>query len=209
VNNPYEGIPSNLLTKGGALIAGVDEVGRGCLFGPVFAAVVAVPLEYIPLLLQLGVKDSKKLSHCQRYKIFQQMQSHNCIYRLSYATAQEIDQLNILQASLKAMSRAVNKLPQKPDCTLVDGKFPIPNFATAQYTLIRGDDRSPVIALASIIAKLFRDELIDRFAQKYPQYGLSKHKGYPTAVHIQSLREYGPCPQHRFSFAPVRELGAC
>ncbi len=206
--NPYEGIPANLLKKPKAQIAGIDEVGRGCLFGPVFAAVVVAPLELMPILLELGVKDSKKLSAGKRYKLFQSIQSLGCIYRLGYATACEIDNLNILQASLMAMNRAVNKLPKKPDCILVDGRFVIPNLAIDQYALIQGDDRSPVIASASIIAKQSRDELITRFALNYPQYGLSSHKGYPTATHISALREHGPSPQHRCSFAPVRKVGS-
>jgi len=204
--SPYEGIPPALVHQPQSLIAGVDEVGRGSLFGPVFAAVVVLPLENIPDLVQLGVKDSKKLSVLGRQKMFQALLSCGCTYRLGYATAKEIDQLNILQASLLAGARAIKKLKEEPVCCLVDGQFPLPSLSIPQYTLVKGDTRSPLIAAASIIAKVFRDDLIIRFAKKYPQYGLSSHKGYPTAMHRQALQKYGASPQHRFSFAPVKAL---
>ncbi len=198
-----EGIPAFLRNQPKSLIAGVDEVGRGSLFGPVFAGVVMLPLEDLSDLVKLGVKDSKKLTSRGREKMFQALLSYGCTYRLGYATAQEIDRLNILQASLLAMYRAVQKLKPEPLCCLVDGQFPIPGLMLPQYTLIKGDARSPLIAAASIIAKCTRDALITRFAQKYPQYGLSAHQGYGTLIHRQALKRYGPTPQHRLSFAPL------
>jgi ribonuclease HII len=203
---PFEGIPKDLLTEPKSLIAGVDEVGRGSLFGPVFSAVVMLPLEKIEDLQKIGVKDSKKLTPSSRKRIFQSIKSLGCIYRLGYATAKEIDQHNILQASLLSMFRAINKLPESPDHCLVDGKFAIPKLTLSQQTLIKGDAKSPLIGAASIIAKIARDELINRLASKYPQYALEEHKGYATSKHCEALKKYGPSIQHRFSFSPVRTI---
>jgi ribonuclease HII len=186
------------------LVAGVDEVGRGCLFGPVVAAAFLVPCAQIPALVSLGVRDSKLLSPQKRQTIAQQLQGLGGIYRIGYAKAAEIDRLNILQASLLAMRRALVKLPQTPDLCLVDGRETIPNLAFPQYALIKGDRRSPLIAAASILAKVWRDELLGRFAQIYPEYDLGRNKGYGTAKHLCALQEYGISPQHRQSFRPCQ-----
>ncbi len=187
-----------------ALVAGVDEVGRGALFGPVVAAVVVVPFSAIALLTEWGVKDSKQLSPKQRTRLALQIQQHAIATQIGWASVREIDRINILQASLKAMKRAVDKLSVTPELCLVDGNQSIPHLHLPQQTMIGGDRLSPVIAAASIVAKVWRDELITRLAKRYPHYDLATNKGYGTAKHRLALQEYGPCRQHRQSFAPCR-----
>ncbi|ACK68516.1 Ribonuclease H [Gloeothece citriformis PCC 7424] len=184
------------------LIAGVDEVGRGALFGPVVAGAVVVPVSAIDQLTQLGVKDSKQLSPKRRVELAQQIKGLAIDSHVSFATVGEIDQINILQASLKAMYRAVVKLKINPAVCLVDGRHPLPNLEIRQENIIKGDERSPVIAAASILAKVWRDNLIVRLAQKYPQYDLIANKGYGTLRHREALLKYGASPQHRLSFRP-------
>ncbi|MGF1479447.1 MAG: ribonuclease HII [Cyanophyceae cyanobacterium] len=186
------------------LVAGVDEVGRGALFGPVVAAVVAVPLSTISKLRQLGVRDSKRLSKQQRWQLVPQIQTLASGWKISCVSAAEIDRLNILQASLQAMKQAVAGLPQQPDICFVDGKQTLPGLTIPQLALVKGDRRSPAIAAASILAKVWRDDLISCLAEKYSGYGLSSHKGYGTPRHRSVLEHYGPSPQHRLSFAPCR-----
>jgi ribonuclease HII len=185
------------------LIAGVDEVGRGALFGPVVAAVVVTVPSFFPRLWELGVKDSKQLSPQKRQKLSQQIQ-RDFVCRIGYATVKEIDRLNIFQASLLAMSRAVQKLPISPSLCLIDGKHIIKYLSIPQKAVIKGDQRSPVIAAASIVAKVWRDDLITRWQGRYPDYGLARHKGYATAQHLQAIRDYGVTPQHRLSFHPCQ-----
>ncbi|PSB12278.1 ribonuclease HII [Pleurocapsa sp. CCALA 161] len=182
------------------LIAGVDEVGRGALFGSVVAAAVVLPLWAIPQLIALGVKDSKKLSPVKRQKLIQPIQNLVTSWQISFATVAEIDKLNILQASLLAMRRSVLNLPVTPDICLIDGNFPIPNLSMTQKTVIKGDLRSPVIAAASILAKVWRDELITDLAYYYPEYDLACNKGYPTARHLLAIAQQGITPEHRRSF---------
>ncbi|TVQ42039.1 MAG: ribonuclease HII [Gloeocapsa sp. DLM2.Bin57] len=182
------------------LIAGVDEVGRGCLFGPVVAAAIAIPSEDIPSLIALGVKDSKKIYPPKRIRLATQIKEIVRGVGIGYATVAEIEQINILQASLVAMGRAVLKLPVQPQLCLVDGRYTIPNLNLPQETMIRGDQLSPVIAAASIIAKVWRDDLIIRWSQHYPMYDLANNKGYGTIKHRLALQEYGVSPQHRLSF---------
>jgi ribonuclease HII len=182
------------------LIAGVDEVGRGALFGSVVAAAVVLPLWAIPQLIALGVKDSKKLSPVKRQKLIQPIQDLVTSWQISFATVAEIDKLNILQASLLAMRRCVLNLPVTPDICLIDGNFPIPNLSLTQKTVIKGDLRSPVIAAASILAKVWRDELITDLAHHYPEYDLACNKGYPTARHRLAIAQQGITPEHRRSF---------
>lgn len=184
------------------LIAGVDEVGRGALFGPVVAAAVIVPVCALPKLTKLGVKDSKQLSAKRRTELAQHIQALVLDYHVSFATVGEIDQINILQASLLAMHRAVVKLKVKAAVCLVDGRQPIPNLEIRQENLVKGDERSPIIAAASIVAKVWRDRLIIRLARKYPQYDLIANKGYGTVRHREALLKYGASPQHRLSFRP-------
>ncbi|ELR98325.1 ribonuclease HII [Gloeocapsa sp. PCC 73106] len=182
------------------LVAGVDEVGRGCLFGPVVAASVVIAEEDLPSLLALGVKDSKKLSASKRVKLATQIKQTVPAVGIGYATVAEIEELNILRASLLAMNRSVLKLSVQPQLCLIDGQCQIPNLSIPQQTLIRGDQLSPVIAAASIIAKVWRDELIIRWAARYPSYDLANNKGYGTVKHRLALQQYGVSPQHRLSF---------
>jgi ribonuclease HII len=188
------------------LVAGVDEVGRGCLFGPVVAAAVVVPISAIPQLIALGVRDSKQLSAKKRSQLSQQIKEFVPAYSLSYASVKEIDRLNIFHASLLAMRRSVMRLKLQPDICLVDGKQMLPQLTILQKTVVGGDRLSPVIAAASIVAKVWRDELIVRLARKYPQYDLISNKGYGTAKHLLALQKYGASWQHRMSFRPCQTL---
>ena len=188
------------LTCDDALIAGVDEVGRGALFGPVVAAIVVLPRSTIPQLIALGVADSKKLSQRKRQELTEPIKNLVADWRICSASAEEIDRLNILQASLLAMRRCVVSLSVQPDLCLVDGKFAVPNLEITQKTVIKGDLRSPVIAAASILAKVWRDEMIIELAREYPEYDLANNKGYPTAKHRLAIKQYGISPEHRRSF---------
>jgi ribonuclease HII len=188
------------------LIAGIDEVGRGCLFGPVVAAAVVIGSQDLADLVTLGVKDSKKLSPAKRLRLATQIKEIVPGVGVGYATVAEIEQLNILQASLLAMRRAVAKLPREPQLCLIDGQYQIPNLDIPQQTMIKGDENSPVIAAASIIAKVWRDDLIIRWSQRYPQYDLANNKGYGTVKHRLALQEYGASPQHRVSFLRLSDL---
>jgi len=189
------------------LVAGVDEVGRGALFGPVVAAAVLIPATELSQLNEIAAKDSKKLSAKRREALAEVIKTVVTDVRVGYATAKEIDEINILQASLTAMERAIKKLTPQPDLCFVDGRFPVPHLeGISQVTLTQGDARSRAIAAASIIAKVWRDDLIVRlWSDQYPQYHLAANKGYGTASHRLALQEYGPSPQHRLSFRPCRE----
>ncbi|HBL61724.1 MAG TPA: ribonuclease HII, partial [Cyanobacteria bacterium UBA8803] len=181
------------------LVAGVDEVGRGALFGPVVAAAVILPSSVLQPLALAGVKDSKQLSRLQRLNLAQQIQALALEWKIGYATSAEIDRINILQASLLAMKRAVLKLKVKPDICLVDGRQSMLDLPIPQQTMIKGDQRSLEIAAASVVAKVWRDELIMRLAAKYPDYDLAANKGYGTEQHRLALQQYGPSPLHRLS----------
>ena len=182
------------------LIAGVDEVGRGCLFGPVVAAAVVFKKASLSQLREIGVKDSKQLSAKRREVLAIEIKKQAISYYISYASSQEIDRLNILNAALLAMKRSVKKLSITPELCLVDGNQKIPNLTLPQETIIGGDKSSPIIAAASILAKVWRDQLIIRLAAKYPHYDLENNKGYGTKKHRAALQEYGPCFHHRHSF---------
>ena len=185
-------------------IAGVDEVGRGALFGCVVAATVVLPLAAIPQLIAIGVRDSKKLSPSQRQQLIQPIKETVAGWQIGYASVEEIDRLNILKASLLAMQRSVIGLQTTPDICLVDGKFPIPNLHLPQKAVLKGDWRSPVIAAASILAKEWRDEWVIDLAEQYPEYDLVKNKGYPTAKHRLAIEQHGISPLHRRSFKSCR-----
>ncbi|MEB3311495.1 MAG: ribonuclease HII [Snowella sp.] len=181
-------------------MAGVDEVGRGALFGPVAAAAIAVPLAVIPKLLTLGIKDSKQLSPKRRQALVPLIKQHAIAWHISYATVEEIATINIRQASLLAMKRCLLKLAVSPHHCLIDGRDLIPDLGLTQTPMIKGDQRSPVIAAASILAKVWRDDLITRIAPRYPVYDLATNKGYGTQKHRLALQQYGLTPLHRAGF---------
>ena len=180
------------------LIAGVDEVGRGPLAGPVVAAAVILD----PACPIAGLADSKKLSPARRERLTLDIRANAMAWALGRAEVAEIDRLNIFQASLLAMRRAVEALPMTPDRVLVDGKH-CPPLACPCTAIVKGDATVPAISAASILAKVARDAELRELHDRYPHYAFARHKGYPTAIHREALRRYGPCPEHRRSFAPV------
>ena len=182
------------------LVAGVDEVGRGALFGDVVAAAVILPRAAIASLAQLGVRDSKKLSPKRRQQLAIEVKSSALAWQIASATVAEIDEINILQASLLAMKRAIANLAVTPEICLVDGNQQIPQLSIPQQTLVKGDGRSIVIAAASILAKVWRDEQMINLASTYPLYYLAQNKGYGTAQHLAALRQHGASSLHRQSF---------
>lgn len=183
---------------GSILIAGVDEAGRGPLVGDVVAAAVILP----PRHGIVGINDSKKLTEVKREKLFAEICSKAIAWHIASATHAEIDQINILQATLLAMQRAVEGLQVKPDRVLVDGNA-CPKIAYQVQAIVGGDALVEEIAAASILAKVFRDRQMLELDKLHPEYGFAKHKGYGTAQHMAALVEFGPIPQHRRSFAPV------
>lgn len=184
--------------------AGVDEVGRGCLFGPVVAAAVILPASAIAGLKAEGLTDSKKLSPDQRDRLNDLIRSQATTWALGISSVAEIDRINILQASLLAMTRALQKLEPHPLACLVDGNRLIPNLPYPQRTVVGGDALEPAIAAASIIAKVWRDRLIIRLGDRYPGYGFERHKGYGTQQHRKAIAELGLTPLHRLSFSPCQ-----
>lgn len=194
-------LESILREEGFRFLAGVDEAGRGPLAGPVVAAACVIP----EAVVLEGIRDSKQLSPRTRKRLFWKIIAC-AIVGVGVASEQEIDDLNILNASLLAMKRAVLTLSITPDFLLVDGPFPIP-LPIHQVPVIRGDEIFISIGAASIVAKVTRDEMMCAYDLKYPQYGFRDHKGYPTPAHIASLEEFGPSPIHRFSFRPVAQNG--
>lgn len=191
----------NFRCKATMLIAGVDEVGRGPLAGPVVAAAVILD----PLRPIEGLTDSKALNETQRQHFNSLIKKNALAWSLGRAEVDEIDDINILQASLLAMQRAIECLSVKPDHALVDGNR-LPNLACTAEAIIKGDLTVPVISAASIIAKVARDAEMVVMDKSFPGYGLAKHKGYPTKQHIKALSELGVTPHHRRTFAPVRRL---
>ncbi len=183
-----------------SIIAGVDEVGRGAWFGPVVAAACILPDDVLEELKALGVRDSKQLSASKRSQLAVKIQAVAIDCQIGVASVREIDRINILQASLLAMKRAILKLKTTPELCLIDGNQRIPNFNLPQQTIIKGDQQSLAIAAASIVAKVWRDELIIRMAVKYPDYDLTNNKGYGTAKHRLGLARCGRSPFHRTSF---------
>lgn len=182
------------------IIAGIDEVGRGCLFGPVVAAAVILPLDILPQLLTAKVNDSKQLSPQKRAKLAVLINQLALDCKIGFATVDEIDNINILKATLLAMKRAIYKLKIPPELCLIDGNQKIPDLGMNQETIIKGDQRSLLIASASIIAKVWRDDLIIRLGKKYPEYDLANNKGYGTKKHLLGIQQYGLTPLHRKSF---------
>jgi ribonuclease HII len=182
-------------------LAGVDEVGRGPLAGDVVAAAVILD----PARPISGLRDSKKLSPARREGLAEEIREQALAWAIARASVAEIDRLNILQASLLAMHRAVQALDPQPAYVLVDGNR-LPRWAYASEPVVKGDDRVPAIAAASILAKVQRDSELVALEQLYPGYGFAAHKGYPTAAHLAALKTLGVTPVHRRSFGPVRAL---
>ena len=188
------------------LIAGVDEVGKGCLFGPVFAGAVILSKPNESKLLIQGLKDSKKLSSRQRSNLVPLIKENSIGWSIGQASAREIDNLGIRKATEKAMLRALEKFPSPPDLILVDGILPIRLWAGKQKTQVQGESHFPSIAAASVLAKEARDELIKRLAPKYSLYGLEKNKGYGTEIHRTNLIKKGATKLHRRSFLSRLEI---
>lgn len=188
-------IEDGFYEKGVKLICGVDEAGRGPLAGPVCAAAVILP-EHLEIP---GLNDSKKLSDKRRRELLPIIEEQAIAYGIAFASEQEIDEINILQATFLAMRRALEELAVQPDLVLVDGNR-APNMELPVETVIHGDGLSANIAAASVLAKVTRDDLMVKLAGEYPQYGFEIHKGYGTKAHYQALETYGPCAIHRQSF---------
>lgn len=183
------------LAKGYKSVCGVDEAGRGPLAGPVCAAAVILPEGVIID----GVNDSKKLSEKKRESLFDVIREQTLAYSIAYATVDEIEEINILNATMLAMRRAIDGLEIKADYAMIDGNK-IPPLDIDAECIVKGDAKSMSIACASILAKVSRDRLLYKYAEEYPMYGFDKHKGYGTKVHREAILKYGPCPYHRKSF---------
>ncbi len=188
-------IEDALKEKGVGVICGVDEAGRGPLAGPVCAAAVILP-EHLEIP---GLNDSKKLTDKKRRELFPIIQEQAIAYGIAFASEAEIDEMNILQATFLAMKRAIAQLDGKADFALIDGNRET-DFGMEVMTVVKGDSRSANIAAASILAKVTRDEYMEKLAEEYPQYGFEVHKGYGTKKHYEALREFGASPVHRRTF---------
>jgi len=192
----------SLRDEGFCFIAGVDEAGRGCLAGPVVAAAVVFPdLSKVPE----GVNDSKKLSSQRREELREAiLATPGVLWAVAEVQADEIDRIDILRSTWKAMRLAVSQLP-KFDYVIVDGR-PVPELPSPKRAIVKGDSKSASIAAASILAKTHRDMLMDKLAKHHPGYGFEVHKGYGTAEHVAAIKRLGPCPIHRLSFEPIKSL---
>lgn len=181
--------------EGKKIVCGIDEAGRGPLAGPVYAAAVVLPFGTVID----GVNDSKKISEKKREYLFDVIKEKSVCFNVAFATAEEIDDVNILNATFLAMKRAVQGLKESPDFALVDGNR-LPSLDIPCAAIVKGDSLSESIACASILAKVERDRFMKRESEKYPQYFFEKHKGYGTKIHVEALKKYGPCPIHRKTF---------
>lgn len=188
-------IEDSFYTQGYKVICGVDEAGRGPLAGPVCAAAVILP-EHLEIP---GLTDSKKLTDKKRRALFPVIQEQAIAFGIGFASEQEIDEINILQATFLAMRRAMEQLKVRPDLALIDGNRET-DFGLPVRTVIKGDSLSLNIAAASVLAKVSRDDVMLRLAETYPAYGFDIHKGYGTRAHYEALEKFGPCPIHRKSF---------
>lgn len=188
-------IEDALKEKGVGVICGVDEAGRGPLAGPVYAAAVILP-EHLEIP---GLDDSKKLTDKRRRELMPIIKEQAIAYGIGFATEQEIDEINILQATFLAMERAIAQLEGKADFALIDGNRE-KDFGLPVMTVVKGDSRSANIAAASVLAKVSRDDYMEEMAKTYPEYGFEIHKGYGTKAHYDALRTYGHCPLHRVTF---------
>lgn len=186
-------------SRGYKLICGVDEAGRGPLAGPVCAAAVILPQNLDVETALPGLNDSKKLTDKKRRELYEKIKSCALCWGIGCASHDEIDEINILQATFLSMNRALEKLTLQPEVALVDGNRE-PGFTIPTQTIIKGDSLSASIAAASILAKVYRDDLMTELSELYPEYGFEVHKGYGTKKHYEALREFGHCPVHRVTF---------
>lgn len=189
------------LSQGYRYIAGVDEAGRGPLAGPVVAAAVLLP----PQVSLYGLDDSKKLSQKSREKFFPEIIRTALAYGVGIVSVETIEKINILQAALLAMKQAIEKCRLSPDLLLIDGNKRVDHPAE-QWTIVGGDGKSLSIAAASVLAKVTRDRIMKEYHQNYPDYEFDRHKGYPTKLHKEKIRQFGPCPIHRKTFKGVKEI---
>lgn len=188
-------LEKELYAQGCTLLCGVDEAGRGPLAGPVCAAAVILPVG-----LELpGLNDSKKLSEKQREALFMPIKAAAKAYGIAFATVEEIEKLNILNATFLAMNRAIAQLLPQPELALIDGNRST-GITLPSRCIVKGDSRCADIAAASVLAKVSRDHYMLEMAEEYPEYGFERHKGYGTKLHYEAIRKYGPCPIHRPSF---------
>jgi ribonuclease HII len=201
VLNPGAGAQAALIWGISGLVAGVDEAGRGPLAGPVVAAAVILD-ELHPIQ---GLADSKILTAKRRETLFHEIRAKALCFAIAEASVEEIEQFNILQATMLAMRRAVEGLRLKPNMVLVDGNR-LPVLEMRAEAIVKGDATVPAISAASILAKVHRDHWCAEYDQQFPQYGFARHKGYGTAEHLAALTAYGACPQHRKTFRPVTEV---
>jgi ribonuclease HII len=201
----------HLMETGCLRFAGVDEAGRGPLAGPVVASAVILPPEWVEDCVPerfRTLNDSKRLTENQRRDFFQRiLKTPGFEYGIATVDAATIDSINILQATHRAMNQALNGIVPIPNHALVDGNR-VPSLLIPQTALVKGDSRSYSIAAASVLAKVTRDRWMEEADRQWPEYGFAKHKGYPTAEHLEALRRHGPCPIHRRSFAPIRPTQA-
>lgn len=180
----------------GLIEAGCDEAGRGCLAGSVFAAAVILPEDYV----NDGLNDSKQLSAKRRYELRREIERDALAWAVGVVTPEEIDEINILNASILAMHRALDQLKVRPEAIIVDGNRFKPYRFIPYSTVVKGDGKYLSIAAASILAKTYRDDYMDRLAGEFPLYGWTENKGYPTRAHREAIKKYGPTPYHRKSF---------
>ena len=193
---------NDLAIRGYLRVAGVDEAGRGPLAGPVAAAAVILPRSFTSAHLD----DSKKLTKCRRELVYGELTGNPAVvWAVAMIGAEEIDEINILRATHKAMSMAVDALTVTPDIALIDG-LPVKGLKVPHEALVKGDGLSLSIAAASVMAKVTRDRYMERISQEYPAYGFARHQGYGTRGHLEALRIHGPCRHHRRSFQPVSQL---
>ncbi len=197
----------SLFVKGHQIICGLDEAGRGPLAGPVVAACVTVNSDFEKKMSQYEeitwIKDSKKISDKKRKILFDFINEHFFEVGVGICDHDSIDRINILQATFLAMKKSIGRLKNKPNFLLTDGKLLIPNISYQQEAIVGGDNLVLSIAAASIIAKVTRDNIMDKFHELYPAYGFDRHRGYGTKYHMEAIQEHGPCPIHRKTFKPI------
>ena len=202
---PFSNLEKRVFKEGYQVVAVIDEVGRGSLAGPVAAAVVSITRP-TRSLLTTKIKDSKQLTEKQREEIFERVKSNpDFLWKVSFVWPKIIDKINIWQATLLTWQRCLKKLNSQPDFLFLDGKLGLPNLKITQKPIIKGDQKIFLLSLASIMAKVSRDNLMKKLDQKYPEYVFSQHKGYGTKLHLEKLKKIGPSEIHRRSFRPVFE----